>query len=332
MIEAQAMNASATQHATVAEQQDRLDRALASAFPQYSRTRLQHLIGGGHAYVDGQAITDANFLVRVGQNIAVNVPAAVPADPAPEVMDLAIIFEDSDLIVIDKPSGLVVHPGAGNETGTLVNALLAHCGNSLSGIGGVKRPGIVHRIDKDTSGLLVVAKNDASHQSLSGQFASHGRDGRLQRQYLAFAWGGFERKTGTITTGIARSSTNRQKMAVSNSSTAREAITHFKVERDFLPHANISLVRCTLETGRTHQIRVHLAHISHPLLGDNVYGGGYKSAINKLEITQRDAVNALKGQALHACFLGFEHPRTGKKLRFESHLPNDLAFLLKSLE
>ncbi len=263
-------------------------------------------------------MSDIGFRLKPGQDVVVEVPDAVPAEPQAEDIDLDIVYEDKDLIVINKPAGLVVHPGAGNESGTLVNALIAHCGDSLSGIGGVKRPGIVHRIDKETSGLLVVAKNDKAHQSLSEQFAAHGRDGRMEREYLALVWGKPERKTGTIATGIARSSANRQKMAVSKSEAAREAITHYELVESY-PAA--SLIRCRLETGRTHQIRVHMAHIGHPLLGDTTYGSGFSASKSKLSEPARAALSHLKGQALHAAILGFDHPRTGKHLRFEAPLP-----------
>jgi 23S rRNA pseudouridine1911/1915/1917 synthase len=310
---------------------DRLDRALSQREPQISRARFQKLIDSGHVQVNGHPVTDSGFKVKPGDEIICTIPAAIPADPQPEPIALNIVFEDRDIIVIDKPAGLVVHPGAGNETGTLVNALIAHCGDSLSGIGGVKRPGIVHRIDKETSGLLVVAKNDAAHASLSEQFAAHGRDGRLQREYLAFVWGCPNRPAGTITAAIARSSANRQKMAISKSATAREAITHYRVEESFGNPVIASLVRCNLETGRTHQIRLHMAHISHPLLGDTTYGSGFKSSVNKLETASRNTIKSLKGQALHAALLGFEHPRTSKRLRFESPLPPLLSQLLHQL-
>jgi 23S rRNA pseudouridine1911/1915/1917 synthase len=225
--------------------------------------------------------------------------------------------------------GLLSIRRPGHEGGTLVNALLAHCGDSLSGIGGVKRPGIVHRLDKDTSGLLVVAKTDAAHQALSDQFAAHGRDGRLERAYLAFVWGVPERPAGTIATGIGRSTANRQKQAVSNRADAREAITHYEVLERYGTAA--SLIRCRLETGRTHQIRVHMAHIGHPLLGDGVYGAGHKTAAKRLSEMARLALNALKGQALHAAILGFEHPKTGRALRFEAPLPEDLSHLQQEL-
>ncbi len=307
---------------------DRLDRALAAAHPAISRARFQKLIADGHVHIDGANVTDGNCKTRPGQVVAVQLPPARPATPQAEPIALTIVHEDKDVIVIDKPVGLVVHPGAGHDSGTLVNALLAHCGDSLSGIGGVKRPGIVHRLDKDTSGLLVVAKNDLAHGNLSEQFAAHGRDGRMQREYLAFVWGNLQRPAGTISTGIARSTTNRQKMAVSKSAAAREAVTHFSVlER----YGAACLVKCVLETGRTHQIRVHMTHIGHPLLGDTTYGAGFKSALVNLETASRSLVKALKGQALHAAVLGFDHPRSGKHLRFESQLPPALSHLRHQL-
>jgi 23S rRNA pseudouridine1911/1915/1917 synthase len=307
---------------------DRLDRALSSAHPEISRSRFQKLITAGQVTVNGTPVVDVGYKLRGNETVTITIPPALPAEPKPQNIKLTIIFEDRDLIVIDKPAGLVVHPGAGNEDGTLVNALIAHCGDSLSGIGGVKRPGIVHRIDKETSGLLVVAKNDAAHQGLSEQFAAHGRDGRMEREYLAFVWGVPQRPAGTIATGLERSSTNRQKMAVSRSATAREAITHYQLEETF---GVASLVRCRLETGRTHQIRVHMAHIGHPLLGDGTYGSGFKSALVKLETAASNAVKALKGQALHAEILGFDHPRTGTHLKFASPLPKALSHLHREL-
>jgi 23S rRNA pseudouridine1911/1915/1917 synthase len=308
-----------------AEKADRLDKALATAHPEISRARFQRLIEDGHVTLDGVIATDGGAKTKPGQNIAITLPPPVAAEPEGEDIPLDILFEDKHLIVINKPAGLVVHPAAGHEGGTLVNALIAHCGDSLSGIGGVKRPGIVHRLDKDTSGVLVVAKNDKAHAALSAQFAAHGRDGKLERAYLAFVWGVPERKAGMLTTGIGRSSANRQKMAVSNKSDAREAITHFEVKEVFGTAA--SLFECRLETGRTHQIRVHMAHIGHPLLADRVYGSGYKSAEARLPDAAKFALNALKGQALHAYLLAFEHPTSHKKLTFQSPLPPDLSQL-----
>jgi 23S rRNA pseudouridine1911/1915/1917 synthase len=319
-------------HEASAEITGRLDHVLKHHFASMSRSRLQKLIADGQVQVEGAAIADANHKIASGQRISLIVPQAAPAEPKSESIPLDIVFEDKDLLVLNKPAGLVVHPGAGNNSGTLVNALLAHCGDSLSGIGGVKRPGIVHRLDKETSGLLVVAKNDLAHQGLSEQFASHGRDGRMEREYLAFVWGMPHRRAGIITTGLARSNTNRQKMAVSNATSAREAITHYDIVETFRDPPVASLIRCRLETGRTHQIRVHMAHISHPVMGDSVYGSGFKSAQRNLETSARNALNHLNGQALHAAVLGFEHPRTKRKLRFESHLPPILAQLHNALK
>ncbi|MFO1032855.1 MAG: RluA family pseudouridine synthase [Hyphomicrobiales bacterium] len=308
---------------------ERLDRFLAQQFPEVSRARFQKLVAAGAVRVDGAVVDDAGLKLKAGQAVAVTLPPAVAAEPVAQDMALDVVFEDKHLIVVNKPAGLVVHPAAGHEDGTLVNALIAHCGESLSGIGGVKRPGIVHRLDKDTSGLLVVAKTDQAHQGLSEQFAAHGRDGRMAREYLAFVWGVPERPAGTIATGIGRSTSNRQKQAVSNRSDAREAVTHYQTEKTFGTAA--SLVRCRLETGRTHQIRVHMAHGGHPLLGDMVYGAGFKSALARLSPAAQIAVKSLKGQALHAAVLGFEHPVSGRKLRFEAPLPEDLANLLRAL-
>ena len=309
----------------------RLDKALVSAFPDVSRARFQALIAEGAVSVEGATVTEARHKVKPGNQLRVVLPEAAPALPQAEAMALSIVYEDKDLVVIDKPAGLVVHPGAGNETGTLVNALIAHCGDSLSGIGGVRRPGIVHRLDKDTSGLLVVAKNDKAHHGLSEQFAAHGRDGRLVRSYLAMVWGVPERRQGTISAAIDRSTANRQKMAVSRGANAREAVTHYELLETLGQPPVASLIRCVLETGRTHQIRVHLAHIGHPLLGDGVYGAGFRTSAKKLSDAAREALNALNRQALHATSLGFEHPRTGVTMHFDSPAPEDFGKLLASL-
>ena len=307
----------------------RLDKFLGGQFSDISRARFQRLIVNGHVSVEGAIQKDGGIKLKPGQRVVVEVPDAKQPEPQAEPISLEIVYEDKDLIVINKPQGLVVHPGAGNETGTLVNALIAHCGASLSGIGGVKRPGIVHRLDKDTSGLLVIAKNDKAHQSLSEQFAAHGRDGQLQREYLAFIWGQPERRNGTMHTGIERSSANRQKMAVSKSQSAKEAITHWQLEENF---GVASLLRCRLETGRTHQIRVHMAHLGHPLLGDNVYGSGFNASKVKLSAAALQALGYVRGQALHAAVLGFTHPRTAKQLRFVAPLPKALAALHTALK
>jgi 23S rRNA pseudouridine1911/1915/1917 synthase len=313
----------------VAHEADRLDRFLAKTFPDVSRARFQRLIAEGNVFVEGHAADDAGMRLKPSQRVDIIFPPAMPAEPLPENIALDVVFEDKHVIVINKPSGLVVHPAAGHDSGTLVNALIAHCGESLSGIGGVKRPGIVHRLDKDTSGLLVIAKNDAAHQSLSDQFQAHGRDGRLERAYLAVVWGVPQRPNGMIATGIARSTVNRQKMAVSQRGDAKEAITHYVVKERF--GDVVALVQCNLETGRTHQIRVHMAHIGHPLLGDGIYGGGFKSALSKLAETSRLLAKHLKGQALHAYLLGFEHPKSGKPLHFEVALPAEMEQLLAAL-
>lgn len=270
--------------------------------------------------------------MKAGERVMVRLPPAIAAEPLPEAIALDIIYEDDALIVIDKPPGLVVHPAAGHETGTLVNALIAHCGESLSGIGGVKRPGIVHRLDKDTSGLLVVAKTDQAHKGLSEQFAAHGRDGRLERAYLAVVWGAPERRLGTVDAPIGRHGITREKMSVSHRQGAREAITHYEVEQSFGSPPYASFLRCRLETGRTHQIRVHMAHIGHPLLGDQTYGKGFKSSIRKLPEEAQWALKALGRQALHAAVLGFQHPVTGETLHFESKAPDDLSELIKALQ
>jgi 23S rRNA pseudouridine1911/1915/1917 synthase len=311
---------------------ERLDRVLARLQADLSRSRLQALIRDGQVTVDDTPVLDPNRKVAGGVRITLTVPPPVPAEPAGEAIDLTIVYEDDDVIVIDKPPGLVVHPAAGHDSGTLVNALIAHCGESLSGIGGVKRPGIVHRLDKDTSGLLVVAKNDLAHQALAAQFADHGRTGPLERAYLAILWGVPERRRGTVEAALARSTHNREKIVVVGEDRGRYAITHYEV-LEGLPPANpiANLVRCELETGRTHQIRVHMAHLGHPLLGDATYGSGFKTKANRLSEPQKEALNALNRQALHAAILGFEHPRSGEFMRFESPLPLDMAALLQAL-
>jgi len=311
---------------------ERLDRVMARLQADLSRSRLQALIRDGQVTVDGAPVLDPNRKVAGGVRITLRVPPPVPAEPAGEAIDLSIVYEDDDVIVIDKPPGLVVHPAAGHDSGTLVNALIAHCAESLSGIGGVKRPGIVHRLDKDTSGLLVVAKNDLAHQALAAQFADHGRTGPLERAYLAILWGMPERRRGTVEAALARSTHNREKIVVVGEERGRYAITHYEVVEGLPPASPMaSLVRCELETGRTHQIRVHMAHLGHPLLGDATYGSGFKTKANRLSEPQKEALKALNRQALHAAILGFEHPRSGEFLRFESPLPPDMAALLEAL-
>ncbi len=311
---------------------ERLDRVLAARIADLSRSRLKALILAGEVAIGGRTIRDPGHHVNAGDAILVEVPPPEPPQPAPEDIPLKIVFEDDEIIVIDKPKGLVVHPAAGNWTGTLVNALVAHCGDSLSGIGGVRRPGIVHRLDKDTTGLLVVAKTDRAHASLSRQFADHGRTGVMQRAYLAFVWGVPDRPKGTIEAPIGRHRQARDKMAVHPD--GRAAVTHWEILEtypgsDGTPVA--SLLACRLMTGRTHQIRVHLASIGHPLLGDDTYGSGFRTKTARLPPPARPALAGLGRQALHAYLLGVEHPSRGAYLEFRSELPDDLARLRLSL-
>jgi 23S rRNA pseudouridine1911/1915/1917 synthase len=306
----------------------RLDRVLAARLSELSRSRLKALILAGRVAIKNAPVRDPAYHVTAGDTITIDVPEAVPAEPAGEDIALEIVYEDDDIIVIDKPRGLVVHPAAGHETGTLVNALIAHCGASLSGIGGVKRPGIVHRLDKDTTGLMVAAKNDRAHQSLTAQFADHGRTGEMRRGYMAFVWGVPNRQRGTVDAPIDRHPHAREKMAVREG--GREAITHWEVRetfqgRDGKPIA--ALLACQLETGRTHQIRVHLAHIGHPLMGDGVYGPHFKTKASHLGPQSRAALASLDRQALHAYLLALEHPKTGEILEWISDLPEDLTLL-----
>jgi 23S rRNA pseudouridine1911/1915/1917 synthase len=313
----------------------RLDRFLTKHVHAISRARVQALIRSGAVSTGaGEPACDASRLVRAGETIRLTIPPPEAAAPAAEPMALAVVHEDAHLIVVDKPAGLVVHPAPGHSGGTLVNALLAHCGDSLSGIGGVRRPGIVHRLDKDTSGLLVVAKSDAAHRGLSEQFAAHGADGRLQRAYLALVWGVPERRRGAIDAPLARSASNRTKIAVARGAGGRRAVTHYEVLETFRGPAGqpvASLLRLALETGRTHQIRVHLAHSGHPLLGDRTYGAGFKASISRLGAGARAALEKLDRQALHAAELAFAHPVGEKKLSFASPLPADLEALLAAL-
>jgi 23S rRNA pseudouridine1911/1915/1917 synthase len=316
----------------------RLDRVLAARLTDLSRSRLKALILAGQvsikkAEILGPPVRDPAYHVGPGDTIIIDVPEAANPEPKAENIALDIVYEDDDIIVIDKPAGLVVHPAAGHATGTLVNALIAHCGASLSGIGGVKRPGIVHRLDKDTSGLMVVAKNDRAHQSLTAQFADHGRTGQMRRGYLAFAWGVPNRVRGTVDAPIDRHPHARDKMAVRES--GRDAVTHYEVRetfhgRDGKPVA--SLLGCQLETGRTHQIRVHLSHIGHPLLGDSVYGPHFKTKANQLTPAAQEALATLDRQALHAWLLALEHPRSGDVLHWEAPLPKDLLLLEAALK
>ncbi|HLH11669.1 MAG TPA: RluA family pseudouridine synthase [Methylovirgula sp.] len=314
----------------------RLDRFLADRAEAQeaglSRTRLKSLIENGAVSLDGAGVKDPAIKVKAGQKILLRVPPAGDPLPRGETMALAIRFEDAHLIVLEKPAGLVVHPAPGHATGTLVNGLIAHCGAELSGIGGVRRPGIVHRLDKDTSGLIVVAKSDRAHQGLAAIFADHGRSLSLTRDYLAFVWGVPERPAGTIATALARHKSDREKMAVARE--GREAVTHWELREVYkgaegAPVA--SLLCCSLETGRTHQIRVHLAHIGHPVLGDPLYGRGFRTKAALLNPEARAVLAGLDRQALHAATLGFIHPITGRACLFESALPPELQRLHDAL-
>ncbi|MCY4067464.1 MAG: RluA family pseudouridine synthase [Rhodospirillaceae bacterium] len=299
---------------------------LARALAGRARTRIQALVKQGAVKDgDGRAVGSPSLKVAAGQRFTVDVPPPAPARPAPQAIPLEIAFEDDHLIVIDKPAGLVVHPGPGSPDGTLVNALLAHCGDSLSGIGGVARPGIVHRIDKDTSGLLVAAKTDAAHAGLAAQFAEHS----IERRYTALAWGEPRPLAGRIDAAIGRDPGHRTKMAVRRDG-GRAARTYYTVTDRY--GGLLSLIDCRLATGRTHQIRVHLAHRGHPLVGDYLYGGRRHLPQPWRETPQAAAVESFRRQALHAARLGFVHPVTGEALAFGAALPQDIAALVSALK
>jgi 23S rRNA pseudouridine1911/1915/1917 synthase len=321
---------------------ERLDRVLARHVAELSRSRLKALIEAGAVALHGSTIRDPSHRVNSGDAIVVDVPPPQPAKPAAEPIPLSVVYEDDDIIVIDKPRNLVVHPAAGHWTGTLVNALIAHCGASLSGIGGERRPGIVHRLDKDTTGLMVVAKNDRAHRALAAQFADHGRSGEpFERGYLAFVWGAPDRPQGAVDKPIDRNPRARDRMAVRQG--GREAVTHWQVLERYQGHAGkaakagiaaepvASLLACRLETGRTHQIRVHLASIGHPLMGDGAYGSGFRTKTALLPPKAQAALAALGRQALHAHILTVKHPSTGEILTFRSELPRELAGLRTAL-
>lgn len=309
----------------------RLDKALSDLFPDLSRARIQALLAEGAISRDGQPVSTASAKALPG-NYLVALPAVIPAIPQPEAIPLTVLFEDADLIVIDKPAGMAVHPAPGNETGTLVNALLHHCAASLSGIGGVARPGIVHRLDKHTSGVMVAAKSDAAHAGLSALFATHD----IERTYIALVRGTLQPSSGRIVSSLGRSTGDRKKMAVLSHG-GREAITDYVVElvygapahRGAKPGAQpmASRVACTLHTGRTHQIRVHMASRGAPILGDPVYGSGSPANPVRAAI----AAAGLTRQALHAAILGFVHPITGQALRFDTRPPEDMQALEQGL-
>lgn len=287
----------------------RLDMVVASYFSDVTRSRAQQLIAEGFVKVNG-TVKNKNYKVKFGDRLSIHTPRPKPVETAPEDIPLDIRYEDEDLLVVNKPKGMVVHPAAGHESGTLVNALLYHCGKSLSGINGELRPGIVHRIDKDTSGLLVVAKNDFAHQSLARQIKAHS----FTREYEAVVYGNLKQDEGTVDAPIGRHPTHRKKMAVTDKH-SRHAVTHYEV---IARYNGFTHVRLHLETGRTHQIRVHMAYIGHPVAGDAVYG-------------PKKVITALEGQCLHARLLGFDHPRSGRYVEVESELPPYFEAFLKKL-
>lgn len=309
---------------TQEEEKMRLDSFLAARLEETSRAQAQRFLEGDCVYLNGKEVHDCSAKVRAGDIYTVCVPAAAEAEPQAENIPLDIVYEDDDLIVVNKPAGMTVHPAAGNENGTLVNALLYHCRGSLSGIGGVKRPGIVHRIDKDTSGLLVAAKNDFAHNFLSEQFARHS----IERTYLAVVYGVPNPLCGRIEGNIGRSPSDRKKMALVKTG-GKEAVTHYKTLKIFKRAA--ALVQCNLETGRTHQIRVHLSSIGNALAGDKLYVKNHKTAL----VAPQELKNyllAFPRQALHAKSLGFVHPRNGRFMQFDSQLPEDMRELVDKLE
>jgi 23S rRNA pseudouridine1911/1915/1917 synthase len=316
---------------------ERLDKALARLAAQVeegpgealSRSRLKALMEAGHVLLDNRPAADASLRVRPGQRVEIDIPVPEPALPEPEAIPLDIVYEDEDLLVVDKPAGLVVHPAAGNPRGTLVNALLHHCGDRLSGIGGVRRPGIVHRLDKDTSGLMVVAKTDLAHAGLTAQF----QDRSLSRTYQAVLLGLPSAPSGTVDAPIGRSAADRKRMAVTSS--GKPAVTRWRLLKGYGLLA--CLVECRLETGRTHQIRVHMAHLGHPVLGDPVYAAGRpgRAALARLRALPEPARSLVVGfprQALHAVEIRFLHPRTKAAMHFCSILPLEIRRLIGTLE
>ena len=312
--------------AEAAEAGERLDRMLAARLPRLSRSRLKGLIEGGFLTSDGRGLTAPSTKVKAGQRFRLIVPAAEEPEPEGQALPLDVVYEDAHLIVIDKAAGMVVHPAPGNPDRTLVNALIAHCGASLTGVGGVRRPGIVHRLDKDTSGLMVAAKTETVHHGLVEQFAAR----TIERAYDALVWGRPQPAEGEISGNIGRSPRNRKKMAVLKRG-GKPAVTRYKVLRSFAAGA-VSQVECRLLTGRTHQIRVHMTAEGFPLLGDPLYGGRGRQRAARLPEPAASAVGGFARQALHAKLIGFHHPETGNWLSFNSALPPDMKDLTKTLE
>jgi 23S rRNA pseudouridine1911/1915/1917 synthase len=313
----------------------RIDIFLASCLPgNPSRTSVKSLIGEGHVAVNGGVCAASNHRLRIDDRIRVEIPEPAETEFEGEDIKLDILFEDEFLIVINKPAGMVVHPAPGNWSGTLVNALIHHCGDSLRGIGGTRRPGIVHRLDQHTSGVIVAAKTEAAHQGLANQFADRDKRAMLRRHYLAVAWGEFDRPQGVVDAPLGRAPANRIKRAVVNADRpdARPAITRYNVVARLDGNsdgiADASLVECRLDTGRTHQIRVHLAHVGHPLIGDPLYGAHFRTKEKTLTEPARSAVAQFGRQALHAASLGFRHPASGEQMLFEAPMPDDMVRLL----
>jgi len=311
----------------------RLDQWLTQRLgAEFSRSRVQALIRQGAVSLNGTGVSDPGRKLKPGDAAEVSLPEPEPAEPVGEDIPLDILYEDADLIVINKPAGLVVHPGAGNWTGTLVNALIHHCGDSLSGIGGVRRPGIVHRLDKDTSGVMVAAKTDRAHRALSEAFADHGLESGLERSYIALVWGIPERAAGKIDAPLGRAADRvRRAVVPPGRADARHAVTHYTVLEGFgrgKDGGAASLVECRLETGRTHQIRVHMAYAGHPVVGDPDYGQAFRTKANRLPEPLRTLTKNFPRQALHAKLLAFSHPVTGATMRFEAPMPADMAALV----
>ncbi len=305
---------------------NRVDRLLAEALPDLSRARIQALIAEGRVCGSGGRVVESSKTkTAAGDVYVISVPPPRPAEPESQDIPLNVVFEDDDVIVVDKPAGLVVHPAAGNPDRTLVNALLAHCGASLSGIGGVQRPGIVHRIDKDTSGLIVAAKNDRAHHALAAQFEAHS----LERAYYALVWGVPAPREGDIEGAIGRHPKDRKRMTIARTG-GKAALTHYRVER--VVGSRASLVECRLATGRTHQIRVHLTAIGHPLIGDPVYGDRSQRRMRGIPDEIAAAVRGFNRQALHAYLIGFRHPSSGETIRLISNIPNEIKDLMRLLE
>ncbi|RCL03358.1 MAG: 23S rRNA pseudouridine synthase [Candidatus Tokpelaia sp. JSC161] len=299
--------------------------------PKLSRSRLQKLIRNGEIKVNNEKVLEPSFKLSKNLKISIHIPPAIEYSLQGENIELDILYEDEDIIVLNKTAGLVVHPGHGNWQGTLVNALIYHFGKKLPEINGIKRPGIVHRLDKNTTGTMIIAKNEYAHQNLSKQFADHGYQGILQRKYIALIWGIPNRKQGTINLPLTRSSQNRTRQTIAHPShrgKIRHATTHYRLLKKF---SLASLIECQLETGRTHQIRVHMAHIGHPLIGDSDYGNGFKTKVNRLPEPARTQVNTFQRQALHAYSLRIQHPSNGKIMNFIKEVPHDMQKIINML-